>query len=521
MRAAPFAIALLIANSFLMGLSAPARAAVTSSGNISPASLGDWNSNATCYVGKTDDGSLQIDGGSDLQSRSARLGNDSGKTGTVGISGDGSTWTIGRNVFVGYNGIGRLTLEKGAIFTTATSGSSYFSEIGDRSGSSGAVTVNHATWTNGGGVNIGSAGSGKLSILSSGTVSTVGLTIGAAGAVSVEGNGSTLSNGSGNFYVSGGLTVADGAVAQCTSTGWLVNIVGNGRAVIRNEGSAFSNNSGSLWLGLDASGGGALIVADGGRVSASSLDLNSATSMLSIDVGRGSSITVGGGSTKLTNAGEMRFMAGAGMAAGATDTPIVSGAWEGTGVYRPFGGTIDIGGTHEFTASTVADGTSGNQVSLDLSLQQRVLVDDAASGWSVGVSLPHAGTSTHVGVTATVADVAELAALRTAAPGANVLGAWMLETDNYAVSEADPLYLSLWVGDARTLADLTLWHYDGGAWTDCTSALDDLARDGQYVSFSVTSLSGYAVTTPVPEPRCLTLLALFLAGMAVILARRM
>ncbi len=64
----------------------------------------------------------------------------------------------------------------------------------------------------------------------------------------------------------------------------------------------------------------------------------------------------------------------------------------------------------------------------------------------------------------------------------------------------NPVYLSLFAGSGHSLSDLTVWHYDGSAWS--TYDAFDLAYDKTYASFTVTGFSGYAVsgTAPVPLP---------------------
>ncbi len=82
-----------------------------------------------------------------------------------------------------------------------------------------------------------------------------------------------------------------------------------------------------------------------------------ATSQLSIDVGRGSSLTVGGGSGTLTNNNIVQVVAGASPADNSTYNPI-SAAWAGSGTVQPVGGTWSSG-TNQFTVSAASSGTPG------------------------------------------------------------------------------------------------------------------------------------------------------------------
>jgi hypothetical protein len=62
--------------------------------------------------------------------------------------------------------------------------------------------------------------------------------------------------------------------------------------------------------------------------------------------------------------------------------------------------------------------------------------------------------------------------------------------------------------DRLAAHQLHVWHYDGSVWTEYSPF--DLTYDGTYASFTVTSLSGYAVT---PEPGTLVLLAVATLGL--------
>jgi T5SS/PEP-CTERM-associated repeat protein len=142
-----------------------------------------------------------------------------------------------------------------------------------------------STWTNGGALYVGNSGSGTLSVTNGGMVTSgnglVGYAPGSTGVVVVDGTGSTWTNG-GTLYV---------------------------------------GNSGS----------GTLSVSGGGAVTATSLSVNK-TSLTAIDVGRGSLLTVGGGTGTITNYGTIRILAGADVPASTTKyAPISAGTWAGGG----------------------------------------------------------------------------------------------------------------------------------------------------------------------------------------------
>ena len=150
------------------------------------------------------------------------IGDLPGSQGTATVSGAGSTWTNTGTIEVGVLGAGTLTIENGGTVNSGGGGS-----IGLSAGSTGTVTVTGpgSTWNNspGGGLNIGSFGTGTLTIANGGTVinntafaANIGNGAGSQGTVTVTGAGSTWSNSSGlniGNLGTGTLTIADsGAV---------------------------------------------------------------------------------------------------------------------------------------------------------------------------------------------------------------------------------------------------------------------------------------------------------------------
>ena len=95
----------------------------------------------------------------------------SGSTGTATVSGTGSKWTNSGNLFVGYSGTGTLNIAGGGAVSNSNNPSGY---IGYNSGSAGTVTVDGSgsTWTNGWCLYVGCSGSGTLNITNGGTVNS-------------------------------------------------------------------------------------------------------------------------------------------------------------------------------------------------------------------------------------------------------------------------------------------------------------------------------------------------------------
>ena len=169
-------------------------------------------------VGPNGTGMLTILSGGTLNTSSGTVGNLSGGLGTVTVTGVGSNWSNAGVVVVGGQGTGTLTIQDGG--TVTSNGGS----VGLVAGSTGTVTVTGpgSLWTNrtSGGLNIGSFGTGTLTIANGGRVidttpivSNIGQGAGSHGTVTVTGAGSLWSDIAGvNIGNSGTgtLTIADG-----------------------------------------------------------------------------------------------------------------------------------------------------------------------------------------------------------------------------------------------------------------------------------------------------------------------
>ena len=164
----------------------------TVTGSVSPTNPSTWTSSTYGYIGYTADGTLTVNNGSDLLSYYGYLGYNSGTTGVVTITGDGSTWTNSKYLYIGYNSIGTLNITDGAAVRDTTG------YIGYTSSSTGAVTVDGSgsTWTHSGNLYVGSAGNGTLNITNDGTVSVTGTTsVGSNGTIDFGSKGGMLTTG--------------------------------------------------------------------------------------------------------------------------------------------------------------------------------------------------------------------------------------------------------------------------------------------------------------------------------------
>ncbi|NQU25691.1 MAG: PEP-CTERM sorting domain-containing protein [Candidatus Nealsonbacteria bacterium] len=547
-----------------------ADAAIVTTGDVSPDNGYNWHSDTRGYVGGSAVGELVVNHGSDLVSHSGRIGYGENATGLLTVDGVGSTWTAGSGIEVAFLGNGTLNITGGAAV------SSLAGHLGARFGGTGKVTVDGAgsTWNSGGGIYVGHYGDGTLNITNGATVfgdwsNHIGTHSGSTGSVTIDGAGSMWSNGGvrvgtwsdGTLDVTnGGALVTDGYTAIGSggnSTGhvtidgvgstWThrerfhVGNSGNGTlsitagaTVVVDGGSNIGtqpsatgivtiDGTGSRWtagnyLYIGSFGRGTVNISGGSGVSATRVVINTKSlqgntkSLLGIDIGNGSLLEIDGGSGTITNDGEIRILAGAGATAGNVYEPIAAGKFSGSGGYQPVGGTWH-GPSHQFTASDVVSGAPGAMVTIDRSETQRVLIDDAHTGWSVGASFLAADVASEVHVTATAisdSTLAELASLLQADD--LVRGAWMFEVTG-AYNADDPAYLSFDVGPWFDPSEVTLWYHDGSQWAEYEAA--DLTCNGDYASFTVTGFSGYAVSA-VPEPGSLGLLAaaaLALAGL--------
>ena len=178
-------------------------------------------------VGQNGTGMLTIQAGGTLVDSSAEVGNLPGSLGTVIVSGAGSNWSNAGAVVIGGLGTGTLTIQDGSAVEDGSLVNSGGASIGQSAGSNGTVTVTGpgTSWTNGagGGLNIGSFGTGTLTIANGGqvinfttnTAANIGNGPGSQGLVTVTGAGSLWSNRFGlNIGNSGTgtLTIADGGV---------------------------------------------------------------------------------------------------------------------------------------------------------------------------------------------------------------------------------------------------------------------------------------------------------------------
>ncbi|QDY71398.1 autotransporter domain-containing protein [Qingshengfaniella alkalisoli] len=197
-----------------------------------------------------------------------------------------SPWVINGSVFVGYEGTGELTIQNGGQVVSTPEPGYIAVAIGHRTHSGGTVIVsgtdadgNASTWTNHGNLNVGNLGTGTLTILNGGQVSStrgnIGRSSGSDGTVIVsgtdtEGNASTWTN-HGNLNVgnfgTGTLTISGGGVVNVAEGARIADHQGTSSATVQGDGSQWSINGDlSVGFGLRDTAQGTLTIENGGLV---------------------------------------------------------------------------------------------------------------------------------------------------------------------------------------------------------------------------------------------------------------
>lgn len=317
-----------------------------------------WTQTGDLNVGFAGTGTVNIQNGGVVSNAIGYIGRDAGSSGAVTVTSVVASWTNSGALYVGYGGTGTLDIQSGAKVSD-TDG-----HIGFSAGSNGRVTVDNdlSQWMNSGSVTVGDSGTGTLNITNGGAVTNVDGIIasvaGSTGMVTVDGAGSTWTNsGNGGLKVgkagNGTLTIQNGGVVTDFS-GFIGNDSGsNGIVNVDGAGSLWTNTANVL---VGAGGTGTLNITNGASVTngADGIIGNVAGSIGTVNVnGAGSSwvtitfLNVGSGGTgtlNITNGGLVSNTSGfIGTFSGSTGTATVDGAgstWTNTGPL-----SIGAGGT--------------------------------------------------------------------------------------------------------------------------------------------------------------------------------
>jgi len=282
----------------------------------------------------------------------------------------------------------------------------------------------------------------------SGAPSTIGVLTSSPCIVNVNGPGSKWANSATLYvgqYANATLNVTGGATVTSSGPAYIAySSIVTAVANVSGPGSTWTN-TGTLYVDY-AGGNGTLNVTSGASVASDSvyvgyftgtgtLNITSGASvtsgsvtvgggsLLALDVGQNSKLTVGAGGGTLTNSGTIRIAAAAADAAGVY-TPIAAGTWSGSGVLQALGGTWNAV-NHTFTVASAKTGTAGLGTSIDLSNTQRIITIDPSTGLAVGASFQPSVTSSTLTFTATTMSAGTLAGLQSViTDGTTIRAGW-------------------------------------------------------------------------------------------------
>ena len=381
-------------------LPASAEAAIDYYGWLDPSDPTTWVLGTQARVGYVESGSggsgtLIVDGGSDLLSGALYIAQDSSVTGSVTITGAGSTLTSNDNTYVGYRGNGSLTISDGAVVNGAGC------SIGDYG--TGAVTVSGgATWTNSGDydqLSVGNYGTGTLNISGESTVTGASLLIGSvsgsSGSVTVSGAGTSLTTTSLYDGITVGLS-GNGTLSITTggtvSSAMVVVGVGEGSGSVEISGSGSTLTASSLfYVGAgfgDIPGTGATVeISDGGTVVSNNTDPYDAAL-----IGYGScsgQLSISGSGSSWTNHNDMiigvmnegTVTQTGGLVSNAGTIYISGDGYDtGTGTYNLEGGTLAIQGGIVDGGGTAAFNFGGGTLRADAAFSSSINMTMTGTG---------------------------------------------------------------------------------------------------------------------------------------------
>ena len=330
--------------------------AITWTGDVDPSDPNTWTDETYAYIGRTVDGTLMVDGDSDLRSYTGLVGYDRASTGAVVVAGAGSTWTNGRTLSVGNFGKGTLAISDGGVVevagnTVVAYGPESSGEIHFDGGalSTGGLLAAAANLTGTGTIdlhglvsdvdiafdashglrqsiilnelpgqnitlNLGVDGSGAMGagyggvgtmtvsdgIVVRSTSGHIGNAAGSSGTVTVDGIGSTWTNAD-DLYIgdtgSGSLGITGGGTVSTSKNSFIGRNNGSTGAVMVDGAGSTWNTASLLYIGLMDSNG-TLSITNGGRV-------NSTNSYIRNVTGATETVRVNGPGSTWTNSGEL------------------------------------------------------------------------------------------------------------------------------------------------------------------------------------------------------------------------
>lgn len=384
-------------------------AAAGQTGNLTISGAGTLSlSNAAglFLVGDFGTGTVMVSGGGTLSTFTSSIGNNTGSTGTVTVTGTNSRWNV-NPIFafhVGSSSTGTLNVLAGGRVASAGG-----MDVGGDTGGNGTVLASgdNSLITLVGTGNIGLASQGKLTLEAGGdmTAGTLNVGSGATGSATVTGAGSTLgvtnvlrvgfnAGGAGTLAVEAGGVVTSG-------TGQIgVNTGASGNVKVTGENSRWTVTN-SLQIGQATNGGtGELHVLAKGRVDAASLtaynsakvEIDGAGSQLNLlgssaasttltlgATGAANRLDVTGGGKLATRRANLSTVAGSGVAATISGT---GASWDATGITIGGAGTSTMAVSENAAVNVVGDFIvdGAATTSLTISNGAHVVQDAGASG---------------------------------------------------------------------------------------------------------------------------------------------
>ena len=260
-------------------------------------------------LGDSGKGTLNVTNGAYVHTAGLHAGYNATGTGNATVDGAGSKWDCLGYIYLGYNGTGTIKVTNGGTLTTV--GYPYNFYMGMDPTGVGTILVDGAgsTWNN------------TVTYQDNSTF----IDIGGDGAGLVK-----ITNG-GHFHGTCPAHISAPISAGGTTTG-------TGVVLVDGSGSTWTNDyligvgTGNPYNG-GLQGHGTLNVRGGGAVTATDVSVNT-TSLVSIDVGTGSSLAASG-ALNGTGGGTVRVVAGASPTGGSTYTPITAATWRHRDAIRP------------------------------------------------------------------------------------------------------------------------------------------------------------------------------------------
>jgi len=238
------------------------------------------------YIGVASPASVTVNNGSDLVGTYTDIGCFS--EGAVTVVDPGSTWTSSSYLRVGSGSAGTLSIQNGAIVTSFNANNTASAYVGHGAAGVANVSGTGSSWTIGNDLYVGNLASGTLNISDHGTVSNGGNAyvgygrygVVAPGAVTIDGAGAAWTCGGtlsiGNLSA-GSVTVSNGAVlsAHAVVGGVLRQGDAAGDMTLNLDGGILRAVGGpnSDWISLGAGSGSILVGAGGAQFDTNGFDM--------------------------------------------------------------------------------------------------------------------------------------------------------------------------------------------------------------------------------------------------------